>query len=312
MRAFWFPGQGSQKKGMLDAFVDAPVVRRTLEEASDLLGYDLARLIAENPEGKLDRTRFTQPALLTTEVALWRLWQEQGGAMPDAVAGHSLGEYAALVAAQALSFADALRLVALRGAAMEEAVAPGVGKMAAILGLEAEEVAEICDAASGEKAKVWPANDNCPGQIVVAGHADAVQEAIARAKQKGARRVVELAVSAPSHTPLMQPAAERVAEALREVAIAPARVPVWCNADAAAHTEPEAIRRLLVQQLTSPVRWREIVQRMLADGLSLAIECGPGNVLAGLARRIERRLCVHTLGAPEHWNDALAAMGGTA
>ncbi len=254
--AWLFPGQGSQSKGMLDAFAGEAAVRETLEEASDALGWDVAALIAEDPDGKLGRTQYTQPALLTASVALARLWRALGGPEASELAGHSLGEYSALAAGGALSLADAVRLVALRGEAMSAAVPEGEGRMAAILGLEDEAVEQLCAQASDDATKVWPANYNCPGQLVIAGHASAVDRAIELALEAGAKRALPLAVSVPSHTPLMQPAADRLREAMNEVAWRPlAGARLWSNVDAMPREDADGIREALVSQLTSPVRW---------------------------------------------------------
>ncbi len=301
MIAFWFPGQGSQARGMLDPWMGEPVVRETIEEASDLLGWDVAHIARENPDGKLDRTEFTQPALFAMETALVRLWRAAGGPEPAAAAGHSLGEWSALAAAGVLEFAEGLRLVALRARAMAEAM-PSGGRMAAILGLSWEQVAELCARASGAHERVWPANDNCPGQVVVAGHAGAVERLVGLATEAGARRAVVLAVSVPSHTPLMQPAAERMREALARARMERPAFAVWSNVDASPHDAPEDWRALLVRQLVEPVRWRGLVEGMAQQGLAKAVEIGPGKVLAGLARRIARGVSVANPDGP----DALA------
>ena len=311
---FLFPGQGSQSKGMLDAFADEATVARTLEEASDALGYDMAALIRDDAEDKLGQTEFTQPALLTASTAVLRLWQEQGGMAPAHVAGHSLGEYSALVAAGTLGFADAVQLVSFRGKAMAEAVAPGVGSMAAVLGLEDEVLEDLCEQVSNEQTKVWAVNYNCPGQLVVAGHAEAVDRLIVAAKEVGARRAMPLAVSAPSHTPLMQPAAEKMAERLREITFNPPSCPVWCNVDASPRQDVAELRDALVSQLTSPVRWTETVQGLACESVSHAVEMGPGKVLAGLAKRIEPDLVVNNVLTPAQLADSIsslaAAFGG--
>jgi len=304
--AFLFPGQGSQFKGMLDAFSGEAVVTRTLEEASDALGYDMAELLQD--EERLGQTEFTQPALLTASTAMLRLWQQAGGPNPDHAAGHSLGEYSALVAADALDFSDAVKLVAFRGKQMSLAVPAGLGSMAAILGLADELVEELCEQASSDEERVWAANYNCPGQLVVAGHAGAVERLIALATEAGARRALPLAVSAPSHTPLMQPAAEAMRERLKDVRIEKPACPVWSNADAGPKETPEEIRKALVDQLTSPVRWTETVQRLRRSGVHRGVEMGPGKVLAGLCKRIERDLAVRTLADPDQFKAAIQAM----
>ncbi len=305
---FLFPGQGSQSKGMLDAFSDQAAVKQTVEQASDALGYDMAALIAEDADEKLGQTQFTQPALLTASTALLRLWQEEGGCKPDHVAGHSLGEYSALVAADALDFSDAVRLVAFRGKAMTEAVPVGVGSMAAILGLDDSSVEDLCMKSSHDSEQVWAANYNCPGQLVVAGHAAAVERLMALAVEAGARRALPLAVSAPSHTPLMQKAAEAMQERLKETKINKPFCPVWSNADAAPKDDVNDIRNALVGQLTSPVRWTETVQRLRRSNVSRGVEMGPGKVLAGLCKRVEREVSVSNIATPEQLKSCVQAL----
>lgn len=291
---FLFPGQGSQSRGMLAELIEQEaVVASTFAEASDALGYDMRALVVDDAGGKLDITEYTQPALLTASTALLRLWRARGGAEAAQVAGHSLGEYSALVAAGAIDFADAVSLVAFRGRAMSEAVAAGVGRMAAIIGLEDAQVETLCAEASTDAEKVWAANFNCPGQLVVAGHAAAVDRLMEAAKGAGAKRALPLAVSAPSHTPLMQPAADAMQARLAEIVIADPDRPVWSNAAAATVATADAIRDALVQQLVSPVRWTETVQKLAAQGVTSGVEMGPGKVLAGLVRRISRDIEVH-------------------
>ena len=304
--AFLFPGQGSQRPGMLEAFIGSePVVDETLAEASEALGYDMAALFADRPEGRLNRTEYTQPALLAASTALARLWRQRGGPEAACGAGHSLGEYSALVAAGSLDFAEALRLVAFRGRAMNEAVAEGEGRMAAILGLEDARIEELCEEASTQSERVWPANYNCPGQLVVAGHAAAVDRLMEAARAAGAKRALPLPVSAPSHTPLMQPAADAMAERLKKVEIRAPMMPVWSNALAAPLDEPDEIREALVRQLVSPVRWSEIVRHMARTGVLQGVEMGPGKVLAGIVRRIDRCFSVHVSETPEALTQAL-------
>jgi len=307
---FLFPGQGSQSKGMLDAFDGIDVVRQTLEEASDALGYDIAALIRDDVDDKLGQTEFTQPALLTASTALLRLWREKGGAQAGQVAGHSLGEYSALVATSAISFTDAVQLVAFRGRAMTEAVAAGVGSMAAILGLADDVVEELCRATSTENEKVWAANYNCPGQLVVAGHAAAVERLMADAKAAGARRALPLAVSAPSHTPLMQSAADAMALRLNEITIHTPSCPVWGNANATPEQDVTKIRAALVAQLVSPVRWTETIQKLAASGITQGVEMGPGRVLSGLVKRIERAMIVGASVNSEQMDSSLAMLAG--
>ena len=286
--AFVFPGQGSQSVGMLaDLSQHETVVSETFQEASDALGYDLWGLVANGPEADLNRTDRTQPAMLTAGVAVWRAWCRRDGGRPALMAGHSLGEYTALVCAEALTFPQAVQLVAQRGRFMQEAVPQGQGAMAAILGLEDEQVQVVCrEAAQGEI--VTAVNYNSPGQVVVAGAAAAVARAIEAAKAAGAKRALLLPVSVPSHCALMQPAADNMRMVLKDVAITPTKTPVINNADVACYQEPEQIRDALVRQLVSPVRWVETVKKMATSGVRNVVECGPGKVLAGLNKRIDR------------------------
>ncbi|MDQ6988579.1 MAG: ACP S-malonyltransferase [Mariprofundaceae bacterium] len=305
---FFFPGQGSQSKGMLADFIAAEtVVSDTFQEASDVLGYDMAALVSEDAETKLDQTEYTQPALLTASTALARLWTERGGLMPSQVAGHSLGEYSALVAAGALEFADAVALVAFRGQVMSKAVPAGVGKMAAIIGLDDVVITDLCGQVSDDVSKVWAANFNCPGQLVVAGHAAAVERLMLAAKEAGAKRALPLAVSAPSHTPLMQDAADAMQEKLAGITVNVPVCPVWSNARATTLTEAADIRAALVEQLISPVRWTETVQQLSAQGVSAAVEMGPGKVLAGLVRRVDKNIKVASVLTSDLLDQAIAA-----
>jgi [acyl-carrier-protein] S-malonyltransferase len=292
--AFVFPGQGSQQVGMLDGFGEHPVVQATFEEASQALGDDLWALVREGPAEALNLTRNTQPVMLTAGVAVWRAWQAAGGGLPDYVAGHSLGEYTALVAAGALAFRDAVPLVRFRAEAMQDAVPAGVGAMAAVIGGDDAAIAEACrEAARGEV--VEPVNFNAPGQVVIAGHRGAVERAIAAAKARGAKRAMMLPVSAPFHSSLLRPAAERLAARLAEVNLTAPSIPVVHNVDVATHDAPEAIRAALARQAASPVRWTETVQWFAAHGVAHVVECGPGKVLAGLARRIDNGLAALAL-----------------
>ena len=286
--AFVFPGQGSQSVGMLDAWGDHPAVRGTLDEASQALGEDVALLIASGPKEQLDLTTNTQPVMLTAAIACWRAWLAEGGGLPAAVAGHSLGEYSALVAAGVLSLADALPLVRLRAQAMQLAVPVGAGAMAAILGLDADQVVEGCAqaaAASGEV--VSAANFNDPKQTVISGSQAGVAKACELLKAMGAKRALALAVSAPFHCALMTPAAEALRQRLASVALAAPRIPVINNIDVAAPVDAEAIRDALYRQAFGPVRWVEVVRALRALGLSAVVECGPGKVLAGMVKRID-------------------------
>jgi [acyl-carrier-protein] S-malonyltransferase len=281
--ALVFPGQGSQSVGMMAAYGDG--VRATFDEASAALGQDLWALVAEGPAESLNQTIHTQPAMLAASVAVWRLWQVRGGTQPAVMAGHSLGEYSALVCAGALDFADAIRLVRLRAEAMQSAVPEGVGAMAAVLGLDDDAVHAVCaEAAQGEVLAA--VNFNSPGQVVIAGHKAAVERGCALAKDKGAKRALPLPVSVPSHCALMQPAAERLAAALKDIEVRAPVIPVIHNADVQSHASPDAIRDALARQLYSPVRWVESVQAMGRQGVTLIGECGPGKVLAGLNKRI--------------------------
>ena len=286
--AFVFPGQGSQSVGMLDAWGDHPTVRQTLDEASATLGEDVARLIQAGPKEALELTTNTQPVMLTAAIACYRAWLAEGGAEPAAVAGHSLGEYSALVAAGALTLAAALPLVRYRAQAMQQAVPVGAGAMAAILGLEADVVRQCCAAVAAETGEVVePANFNDPKQTVIAGSKAGVDRACERLKALGAKRALLLAVSAPFHSSLMKPAAEALRERLADVAIAPPRIPVVNNIDVAVQSEPAAIRDALFRQAFGPVRWVEVTQALRARGLQHILECGPGKVLAGLVKRVD-------------------------
>jgi [acyl-carrier-protein] S-malonyltransferase len=300
--AFLFPGQGSQKVGMGRALAEAlPSARALYQEADEALGFALSRLCFEGPEGELALTANTQPAILVTSVAALRAVEELGGIAPAICAGHSLGEYSALVAAGALRFADAVRLVRLRGKCMQEAVPAGEGAMAAIVGLEARAVADTClEALSGDASDrvCAPANYNGAGQVVIAGHRDAVERAMALAKAKGAKLVKALPVSAPFHSALMAPAATRLAEALAAVDVATPRVPVVTNVEAAPNRDASRVKDLLVRQVTAPVRWEESV-RALDGAVDAAVEIGPGRVLTGLVKRILPGLAIRGVEGPD-------------
>jgi [acyl-carrier-protein] S-malonyltransferase len=284
-----FPGQGSQSVGMLAGLAAMePVVQETFAEASDVLGYDLWSLCQQGPESDLGSTERTQPAMLAAGVATWRCWRRRGGPVPVAMAGHSLGEYTALVCSDALDFRTAVDLVRFRGQVMQQAVPLGQGSMAAILGLEDAEVAAACqEAAQGEVVEA--VNFNAPSQVVIAGQATAVARAIEAAKARGAKRAVALPVSVPSHSSLMVGAADRLAERLASVEIRVPNVPAVYTVDVKTHQTPGGIRRALREQLFKPVRWAETVRAMLASGVTTLVECGPGRVLTSLNRRIERR-----------------------
>ncbi len=282
--ALVFPGQGSQSLGMMAAYGDAAVVRATFDEASAALGRDLWQLVSEGPAEALNQTVNTQPLMLTAGIAVYRLWQELGGPAPQCVAGHSLGEYAALVAAGALQLKDAVPLVELRAKAMQDAVPAGVGAMAAVLGLDAESIKAVClEVANGEV--VQAVNFNEPKQTVIAGHKAAVERAAEAVKARGAKRAVMLPVSAPFHCSLMQPAAEKLKARLVDIAIATPLIPVINNVDVAMLDQADAIRDALVRQAAAPVRWVDIMLAMQNAGVTHVLECGPGKVLAGLAKR---------------------------
>jgi [acyl-carrier-protein] S-malonyltransferase len=290
--AFVFPGQGSQAVGMLaELGAERAVVRETFQQGSDALGYDLWKLTQEGPDSELNATERTQPALLAAGVAAWRAFSSVSDSRPAFMAGHSLGEYTALVCAGALDFADAIRLVEFRGQAMQRAVPVGTGAMAAILGLEDDDVRASCaEAAQGEV--VSAVNFNSPGQVVIAGNKAAVDRAIEMLKAKGAKRALPLPVSVPSHCALMKPAADEMAQRLAAVDVRMPAIPVVHNVDVKTHGQPDAIRRALVEQLYSPVRWTETIRFMAGKGVTGIIECGPGKVLAGLNRRIEKSMAV--------------------
>lgn len=288
--AFIFPGQGSQSVGMLaELRNEYAVAADTFTEASAALDYDLVQTVFNGPEERLNRTEVTQPAMLAADIATWRVWRELGGPQPDVLAGHSLGEYAALVAADSLQFVDAIRLVAERGKLMQQATPQGTGAMAAILGLDDGQVQRACDnAASGQV--VACANFNAPGQVVIAGHRQAVERACEAARQAGARRTLVLPVSVPSHCALMKPAADALGPALEQTEFRAPRIPVYQNVDARSRKDPDEIRAALAAQLWQPVLWTATVQMFVTLDISRAAECGPGKVLAGLNRRIARQM----------------------
>lgn len=294
--AFVFPGQGSQQVGMLADLAEAhSVITDTFAEASDVLGYDLWALVQNGPAEELNKTEKTQPALLAAGVALWRLWQQQGGATPSIMAGHSLGEYTALVCAGAISFADGVKLVQSRGQYMQQAVPAGSGAMAAILGLGDAEIQQACaEAAQGEV--VAPVNYNCPGQVVIAGQKAAVERAIEACKAAGAKRAVQLPVSVPSHCELMKPAAEQMAQALANITVAEPDIPVMQNVSAAVPGSVEQLKENLLAQLYSPVLWTNSVQAMVERGVERTVECGPGKVLSGLNKKVHKPLAVAAIG----------------
>ncbi len=304
--AFVFPGQGSQSLGMLaDIAAAHPSIIDTFAEASAGAGVDLWALAQQGPEAQLGQTEFTQPALLAASIALWRLWQAQGGAQPAVLSGHSLGEYSALVAAGALPLQDGARLVRLRGQLMQAACPAGVGGMAAVLGADDALVAEVCQQAAQGQVLV-PANFNSPGQIVIGGDAAAVDRALALLAERGVRKAVKLAVSVPSHTPLMRDAADQLAAAIADVAWHPPALPVVHNVDAAVHQGADAISQALVKQLYLPVQWTGCVQQLAAMGVTCVAECGPGKVLSGLIKRIDKSIDARALGTLADFDAALA------
>jgi len=305
--AFVFPGQGSQSVGMMKPFAESKVVRGVFAEASEALGHDLWKLVEAGPAEELNATVNTQPVMLTAGYALYRAWRDAGGAEPAWVAGHSLGEYTALVAAGTLAFREAVPLVRLRAQAMQEAVPIGEGAMAAILGMEDDAVREACrEAAQGQI--VEPVNFNAPAQVVIAGHKAAVERGMAAAKARGAKRAVMLPVSAPFHSSLLQPAADRLAAHLSSMGLAAPRIPVVNNVDVAVESEPGRIKDALARQACRPVRWVEVIRHMAASGVTHVVECGPGKVLAGLTKRIDGKLQGLAIADPVSLDEALRAL----
>lgn len=302
---FVFPGQGSQTVGMLAGMAERfPLIRETFDEAGEVLGLPLWELTSTGPQERLNQTEITQPVLLTASTALWRVWQARGGERPEILAGHSLGEYSALVCADALSFTDAVALVHRRGKLMQEAVPRGEGAMAAILGLDDDVVAGCCDAVDGV---VSPANFNAPGQVVIAGAAASVAEAVEKCREAGARRAVLLQVSGPFHCELMSPAVHGFAKALDEVVLEMPNIPVVHNVDGTVATDPDDLRRKLLEQIARPVQWTRCVEVMISRGVSSFVECGAGKVLAGLIRRIDRSVPVLGIDDPESFEAAVSA-----
>ena len=305
--AFVFPGQGSQSLGMLAELAELhPQVREAFSEASEGAGVDLWALSQQGPEDMLNRTEYTQPALLAASIGVWRAWRAAGGTQPALLSGHSLGEYTALVAADALSLHDGAHLVRLRGQLMQDAAPAGVGAMAAVLGAEDALVLEVCEQAAGHQVVV-PANFNSPGQIVIGGDAEAVDRALALLTEKGVRKTVKLAVSVPSHTPLMREAANRLAETMAGLSWRVPQLPVVQNVDAQVHDSVDGIRAALVQQLYQPVQWTGCVQALAARGVLRIAECGPGKVLTGLVKRIDKSLDGRALATPADFESARAA-----
>jgi len=308
--AFVFPGQGSQAVGMLDVFADSAIVRETLQEASDALNQDLGKLIAEGPAEELNLTTNTQPVMLSAAYAVYRAWQQAGGAQPAIVAGHSLGEYTALVAAGVLAFRDAVPLVRFRAQAMQSAVPVGEGGMAAVLGLDDDTVCAVCAEASAAGGVVEAVNFNAPAQVVIAGHKAAVEKACEIAKAKGAKRALPLPVSAPFHSSLLKPASDQLREYLANVKLNAPTIPVVNNVDVAFETDPAKIRDALVRQAAGPVRWVECVQAIAAQGATHVIECGPGKVLAGLTKRIDGNLVGASVADPKSLEETLKLIAG--
>ncbi len=305
--AFVFPGQGSQHLGMLaELAAEHAIIQETFAEASEVLGYDLWALTQDGPEADLNQTDRTQPALLTAGVALWRLWLQQGGAKPALMAGHSLGEYTALVCAGAIEFKDAVNLVKLRGEFMQQAVPAGTGAMAAILGLADDAIQVACEAAAQGEV-VSPVNFNCPGQVVIAGNKEAVERAIEGCKEAGAKRAIPLPVSVPSHCVLMKPAAEQMAEQLKSISVQMPGIPVIQNFTAKTAASADELIENLLAQLYSPVLWTNSVESMIAQGIESTVECGPGKVLSGLNKKVHRPLAVAAINEPAGLEKALGA-----
>jgi [acyl-carrier-protein] S-malonyltransferase len=305
--ALVFPGQGSQSVAMMKSYAGLPGVRETFAEASEALGQDLWKLTEQGPAEELNLTANTQPVMLAAGVALYRAWESAGGPAPAMLAGHSLGEYSALIAGGALEFRQAAQLVRFRAQCMQEAVPPGLGALAAVLGLEDDLVRVSCAEASHNGESAEAANFNAPGQVVVAGHRAAVERAIEKAKAKGAKRAVLLKMSVPSHCSLMRPAAQRLAERLGSASIVPPAVPIYQNADITPMMTAQAIKDALVRQLYQPVRWTDTIKAMLSAGATMFIECGPGKVLAGLNKRIAPEATTLTLSDATAFSEALSA-----
>ena len=302
--AFVFPGQGSQTVGMLSDYADNEIVRNTFSEASEALGYDLWQLVAEGPAETLNKTQNTQPALLTASVALWRLWQSQSNNMPSVLAGHSLGEYSALVCAGVFSLAEGVTLVEQRGIFMQTSVPEGIGAMAAVIGLDDDKIIELC-AQAEEDEVVSAVNFNSPGQVVIAGNKAAVERAGILCKEAGAKRVLPLPVSVPSHCALMKSAAEKLALSLDNITFESPEISVVNNVDVAVETSGKAIKTALIKQLYSPVRWSETISKLSDDGISTVIEIGPGKVLQGLIKRIDKSITCVSVNSTDSLDKAL-------
>ncbi|WP_022940250.1 ACP S-malonyltransferase [Psychromonas hadalis] len=307
---FAFPGQGSQSVAMLAELAEQfPTVVETYQQASDVLGYDLWALVQNGPSESLNQTDKTQPALLAASVAIWRVWAEQGGALPTVIAGHSLGEYSALVCAGVIDFQEAIKLVELRGQLMQQAVPAGVGAMTAIIGLADDKISDACIAAAQGEV-VSPVNYNSPGQVVIAGNKAAVERAGILCKEAGAKRALPLPVSVPSHCALMKPAAEKLAIALKEIEFKIPKISVINNVDVIAQTESDKIKDALVRQLYCPVRWTDIIEKMAKQGINVQIEAGPGKVLSGLVRRIDKSFTAQVINSPATLEATLIAVKG--
>jgi [acyl-carrier-protein] S-malonyltransferase len=297
--AFVFPGQGSQKQGMLaELAAQYPIVQETFAAASAVLGYDLWELSQNGPQEALNMTERTQPLLLAASVAIWRVWQQQKTELPALMAGHSLGEWSALVCAEVVAFTDAIRLVQLRGKYMQEAVPAGVGAMAAIIGLDDQSIIDACKTAE-EGEEVSAVNFNSPGQVVIAGHVSAVDRAIAICKEKGAKKAMTLAVSAPFHSALLKPAADRLAEDIAGVTFTSPIIPIVHNVNAQTETDPEQIKQRMIEQIYHPVLWVDCINVLVEKGVTNVVECGPGKVLSGLIKRIDRSVTSMTSDTPE-------------
>lgn len=305
--AFTFPGQGSQSVGMLNGYSDLPIIKQTFDEGSEILGYDCFELAKHGPVEQLNLTIHTQPIMLMAGIAVYRAWKSLGGGSPDYLAGHSLGEYTALVAAEALAFRDAINLVRYRAEVMQECVPNGMGAMAAIIGLEDAAVKVICNQIVGDNEKVVlePANFNSPGQIVIAGHKAAVLEGMALAKSKGAKLVTLLPLSIPSHCSLMYPAAEKFQKLLEQIDFYSPKIPVIHNADVQQHQQSNEIKKILMQQIHSPVHWVNTIQSFVSQGVTHIVECGPGKVLSGLTKRIDKTPTNYSLTDSESLQQAI-------
>lgn len=305
--AFTFPGQGSQSVGMLNGYSDLPIIKQTFDEGSEILGYDCFELAKHGPVEQLNLTIHTQPIMLMAGIAVYRAWKSLGGGSPDYLAGHSLGEYTALVAAEALAFRDAINLVRYRAEVMQECVPNGMGAMAAIIGLEDDAVKAICNQIVGDNEKVVlePANFNSPGQIVIAGHKTAVLEGMALAKSKGAKLVTLLPLSIPSHCSLMYPAAEKFQKLLEQIDFYSPKIPVIHNADVQQHQQSNEIKKILMQQIHSPVHWVNTIQSFVSQGVTHIVECGPGKVLSGLTKRIDKTPTNYSLTDSESLQQAI-------